>query len=161
MWAKAKTWLLGLTVSAAVALGCGAVSQNLPPPLATDGVTVYGAHVYYNPEALHPMSEAVLKRAFETAAQYWGVKPEATTGWVYIQRGNDAWQVAGTWVWGITFVDLKRVDFATPRPDCPELVFVHEFGHSGGGQVDHTDPRMADDAIHSFLVGAGICPAVQ
>jgi hypothetical protein len=159
MWARVKKWLLGLSVGAAVIAGCTGLNAVLPPPPAvTNGYTeVYGTRVYYQPDVLLPLSPADLKRAFEAAAKYWDTEPSSMQGWVVVQRGNDPWSVEDMWVWGVSFMDIKRLDFATMRPDCPQMVFLHEWGHAGASILGHDDERFDDNRIHAFLVTEGIC----
>ncbi len=154
MWARLNLRLLGAMLVAAVVVHCAVVQ---PVPSSGSEVSVYGASIFYSPETQRPMDAVTLGRAFVAAAEYWGTSPEAMKGWVVIQRGTDAWEIGPVWVWGISYMDIKRMDFATPRPDCPAAVFVHEWGHAGAGILGHDDPRFEPAPIQTFLVGKGIC----
>lgn len=157
MWARARRGLLTAAACALAVAGCAAIDAVVPHPEDPPAwLNVYGARVFAEGTS-KPASEATLKAAFEASARYWGTAPDALAGWAVIERTHDAWNVGDVWVWGISYMDLKRVDFATPRPDCPALVLVHEWGHAGANILDHSDPRFEDPAIYAYLVMEGVC----
>lgn len=127
------------------------------PPASQDGPqVVHGATILYNP-GVERWSDAKLERMFDAAARYWGVSVDALDGYVVIVHDRDGFNIGSIGVWGVTFTSLRRMEFAQARPDCAEMVFVHEFGHGGADILNHDDERFEDENIRSFLTEAGIC----
>jgi hypothetical protein len=141
---------------AAVALGLtfAACSLIAPPPglSAFNPCTqeVYGACVIYD-AGVDLIPDARMAGMFRAAAAHWGTPVDAITGYTVIVKGRDPYDLAGSWIWGVTISDMKRLDFATPVARCPDLVFIHEWGHAGAGVAGHEDPRFEDDAIRATL----------
>lgn len=115
---------------------------------------VYGACVVYDPGVQHiPVSR--LEAMFRTAAKHWDTEPEAIRGWTVVVKARDPFMFGTDLVWGITLFAVKRVDFALPAARCPEVVFVHEWGHAGANVLGHDDPRFESSAIWQRLAEAG------
>lgn len=110
---------------------------------------VYGACVLYAPDATL-LTHTRIKTAFERAAQHWGDKPNALTGWTVVAHGYGPTPAFGGFLWGITFIDKDRLDFWVEYPRCPEVVFVHEWGHAASWASGSTGrphvPGQPDDA---------------
>lgn len=109
---------------------------------------VYGACVVFETGA-PALSQEKLERAFETAAFHWNTDVWAIKGWTVVVHGRNVMEVVsvGQAYWGVSFMDIHHMDFATPLVTCPEFVFVHEWGHAGAGVLGHEDERFLDDAI--------------
>ena len=124
-------------------------------PVGPCSQMVYDACVTYTADAPN-LSTRAMASAFEAAARYWGTKPTALAGWTVVVRGRDPFLLGPYSLWGITHMDLHRMDFAVPLATCRGLVLTHEWGHAGAGIYGHDDARFAQSAIATFL-GDG-CP---
>lgn len=127
---------------------------------------VYGACVLYDSDAT-TLTRARIKTAFERAAQHWGSEPTALKGWTIVAHGYGPVPAFNGFLWGITFVEKNRLDYWIEYPTCPEVVFVHEWGHAsdwaaGGLGRPHVpgkpdDARYDDRAILATLRGLEGC----
>ena len=148
-----RLFLAGMTCLALGFACAGNQPVQSPAPGPCDQV-VYGACVIYTDGAPY-ISQERFRKAFEFAAKYWDGDVYATEGWTLLVRGRDAYML-DVLVWGVALPSLKRFEFATPNATCPEIIFVHEWGHAGAVIHNHDDLRFADGAIVAALHDAGI-----
>jgi hypothetical protein len=157
--------LRSIFVAALVAASCAApeVGRRVSDPCHR----IYGACVLYSAETPGFVSDRV-RGAFERAASYWGTGPDAITGWTVVFHGYGARSAGRFAYWGLTSDYARRVDVAIEYPTCPEVVFIHEWGHAaslaaGGVGRPHLpgipdDPGFDDAKILAALHGLEGCP---
>lgn len=152
---KALTLSIAILGLAACA-GVGAKFRNDNPGCQM----VYGACVLYASDAPASIREH-MAGAFEAAATHWGDKPDAIKGWTVVVHGYGPTPFFPGILWGITFPETRRVDFWQEHPLCPEVVFVHEWGHAahaaaGGDGRPHESPTTDDPRFDDNLILAGL-----
>lgn len=111
---------------------------------------VHGACIVYAPGAPRIPDER-FEGMFRAAAEHWGSGLDVLDGYTVVVKGRDPYPFGDLWIWGVTIPELRRLDFATPQARCPDLVFLHEWGHAAG-VLGHSDPRFEDAAILATLV---------
>ena len=149
---RPRALALAVGVALAASLACSALipeprPSSPPSPCAQE---VYGACVVYD-KGVERIPAARLESMFRAAAVHWNTEPGAIAGYTVVVKGRDPYDLGGNLIWGVTLLDVRRLDFAVPAPPCPELVFVHEWGHAGAGVLGHEDPRFEDAAIRANL----------
>lgn len=136
---------------AAAALACATVA---PPPGSPSDCDeqVYGACIVYDTARSPRFTQSEFEGMFRAAAAYWGTEPEALAGYTVIVKNREGFTLAsGDAVWGVTWMDVRLLEFAVPNGGCPGHIFTHEWGHGGAGILGHDDKRFDDAAIRGGL----------